>query len=213
MKSYTNCRFCDIINGRYRYIGIDEPIAENEDFVVIASIGTIVAGWTLVVPKDHQCSMKLLYQKTTLKNIANQVIPNLINAYGPLIAFEHGANKNGSPTGCGIDHAHLHFVPLKKSLIPELNASSFNWIKSSSSKISSRVSGKEYLFYTELSNETKWLDPVGYLHILEHPVSQFFRLLIGKQIGKAELTDYRAFPHLEIAKQTRNTLSEFAAYH
>ena len=206
MYHKTNCRFCDIIDGQYRYFGIDEPVGENDDFIAIASIGAMVEGWTLILPKNHQCSMKSLYQKQSLLNIINLIAHKLFNAYGHLIVFEHGANRNGSPTGCGIDHAHLHIVPLRESLHQELKASGLNWITTTPLKIFSIAGDKEYLFYSELSVEKNWLDTVCYIHILERPVPQFFRRLIGKQIGKADTTDYKVFPYLKIAKQTRSTL-------
>lgn len=211
MKSQTDCCFCDIIKGRYRYKNIDEPIAENREFIACASIGAMVEGWTLIISKDHRYSMKSFYQNPMLSNITKQISKTLNNTYGSVIAFEHGATRKGSRTGCGIDHAHLHIVPLN-SITPELEASGLKWTKCPPKEVASLAGRNEYLFYTDLGYKNDWLNTAGFLHVLEYPISQFFRRIIGKKLGKIELTDYKAFPYFENAIQTKNTFAEVAAY-
>ena len=207
MKHSGNCRFCDIIGGQYRYTGIDEPIASNDEFVAVASIGALVEGWTLIIPKTHQLSMINVYRSSIFADFVGSVLSPLNQQYGPLIAFEHGANKDGSMTGCGTDHAHLHLVPLGESLLTGLQSSGLQWVQCHASEIASRSEEDEYLFYTELNNNEVWQDPVGYLHVLEDPSSQFFRRLIANRRGGVEVTDYRRFPYLDTAMQTRSVLA------
>lgn len=207
MKLSENCCFCDIISGQYRYIGIDEPIARNDEFVAIASIGAFVEGWTLIIPKAHQLSMRNIYGSSVFADIVGSVLPHLTHQYGPIIAFEHGANKDGSMTGCGTDHAHLHLVPLSESLYPDLKSSGLQWVQCHASEIASKTGKNEYLFYTELNRIEVWQNPVGYLHVLQNPLSQFFRRLIAHRRGVVEETDYRRFPYLDTAMQTRSVLA------
>lgn len=207
MKTSRTCCFCDIIGSRYRYAGIDEPIASNDEFVAVASIGALVEGWTLIIPKTHQLSMKNVYRSSIFIDFVGSVLSPLNNHYGPLIAFEHGANKDGSMTGCGTDHAHLHIVPLDESLLPDLQSSGLQWVECHTSEIASMSMENEYLFYSELKENEVWQNPVGYLHILEKPTSQFFRRLIGNRIGNIEVIDYKHFPHLDTAIKTRNMLA------
>ena len=206
MESSANCRFCDIVDGKYRYREIDEPFAGNNEFIAVASIGALVEGWSLIIPKVHQFSMRNIYRNPTFANFAGPVISSLTFQYGSLIAFEHGANKEGSITACGTDHAHLHLVPLGESLHAELKSSGLLWTKCYASEITLRAGGSEYLFYCELDDYEVWHDPMGYLHILEHPISQFFRHQIASRIGKNETADYRRFPYLDTARQTRTAL-------
>jgi len=207
MKTSGTCCFCDIISGRYRYARVDEPIASNDEFVAIASIGALVEGWTLIVPKTHQLSMKNVYRSSIFAGFIGSVLSSLNNHYGSLIAFEHGANKDGSMTGCGTDHAHLHIVPLDESLLPDIQNSGLQWVECHTSEIASMSMEDEYLFYTELKENEVWQDPIGHLHILEKPTSQFFRRLIGNRIGNMEVTDYRRFPYLNTAMKTRGLLA------
>jgi hypothetical protein len=206
MKPFGTCCFCGIVVGKYQYTDIDEPFASNGEFVAVASIGALVEGWSLIIPKTHQLSMRNIYGRSVFADFVRSVLPPLVHRYGPLIAFEHGANKEGSITACGTNHAHLHLVPLGESLLPEIQNSGLQWAQCHASKIASQAGENEYLFYSELYDKEVWQDPVGYLHVLEHPVSQFFRRLIAKRRGRAEVSDYRRFPHLDTARQTRKVL-------
>jgi ATP adenylyltransferase len=140
-------------------------------------------------------------------DFVQSVIPNLAHQYGPLIAFEHGANTEGSITACGTDHAHLHLVPLSESLLPKLNDSGLHWVKCKASQIASITGRNEYLFYSDLTFKDHWQDTTGYLHVLESPTSQFFRRLVADQKGKTDVSDYKIFPHLDVALQTRRMLA------
>jgi len=206
METFKFCRFCEIVSGRYLYQEIDEPFASDENFIAVASIGALVEGWSLVIPKSHQLSMRNIYGSSSLDEFMGLILPPLIAQYGPLISFEHGANKEGSITACGTDHAHLHLVPFKESLLPDLKKSGLRWFECRTSEVNCRSGISEYLFYCELSTKRDWKDPIGYLHVLEHPLSQFFRHLIAGRKGKAYFFDYHRFPHLNTARQTRNVM-------
>lgn len=207
LEQKVDCRFCDIWknNGKGP---VDIPFVKNDEFMSIASVGALVEGWVLIVPKTHVCSNRNLYSSSSFSSFTSLVINNLKKKYGPLIAFEHGANKEKSATSCGTEHAHLHLVPFPESLLPEMKKSGLNWVQCRSSEIAKYAGTEEYLFYTELGENNSWNDPEGYLHILEVPRSQFFRKIIAKKIGKAEFFDYRSFPFVETAEATRVALAE-----
>jgi diadenosine tetraphosphate (Ap4A) HIT family hydrolase len=206
MKAFRTCRFCNISNGMYQYGQIDEPFSDNEDFMAVASIGALIEGWSLIIPKEHQLSMRNVYGLTGFSEFVGSVIPRLARQYGTLIAFEHGSAKEGSITACGTDHAHLHLVPLGGSLLSGLEESGLQWTHCRPSEIAFRAGVHEYLFYCELRSKPVWQDPVGYLHVLESPISQFFRHLIARRLGQPEAFDYRRFPHLAMAEATRAVL-------
>ncbi|MBU1657727.1 hypothetical protein KKG72_01570 [bacterium] len=205
------CRFCDIVNGNYKYQDVDKPFSENDDFFAIASIGSMVEGWSLIIPKKHQLSMRNVYSHKNFKKIINEILPLMSDEYGNIISFEHGSNEEGSITACGTDHAHLHLVPYKSSLVNDLKESGLKWEQCLSSEIKNKTANQEYLFYSDINSTTNWEDPVGYLHILEHPISQYFRHLLAKKIDKVEESDYKIFPFLENAVQTRLTFNRLIA--
>jgi diadenosine tetraphosphate (Ap4A) HIT family hydrolase len=200
------CRFCNILNKNYTYKEIDKPFFENENFFSISSIGSIIEGWTLVVPKKHTFSMKEFYGTKPFEIYMDSFTKLMQNNYGKIIAFEHGTNCKGSLTGCGTDHAHLHIVAFKDSLIDKLYSSDLKWMECKISEIKNIVQNEEYLFYSEL-NQTNWKDSKGYLAILDIPVSQFFRKLIADYYGKLNESDYKEFKFLANSIATINKIT------
>ena len=100
------CRFCSIANkGDFLQKPENKIIAETNDYFAISSVGALVEGWTLIVPKKHCCSMKALYSEKQFAEFTSNVIEVLEKCYGPVIAFEHGPYREGSATSCGTNHA------------------------------------------------------------------------------------------------------------
>lgn len=204
------CRFCNILHKDYKYKTVDEPFYENDDFFAIASIGSMIEGWSLIIPKEHTLSMKNFYTKNEFKNITEKIVPAMQKKYGKLIAFEHGSNIEGSITACGTDHAHLHIVPCQNSLVNDLLISNLKWEKCYASEVAEKVIDKEYLFYLDV-NGNKIDQMIGYLHILDYPISQYFRKILAEKIGKSHEADYKSFPFLKNAEITKATLNELIA--
>jgi len=207
MKHAGNCRFCDINFGEYKFHGVDEPFAENRDYFAVASIGAFIEGWTLIVPKKHQLSMRNCFDDQNMVTLVSDVSERLMRQYGSVVTFEHGSNAEGSATACGTDHAHLHLVPLKESLVSDLNNSGMDWLRCSTSEIVSIAGDKEYLFYADLKLNSSWVNPEGYLHVLERPISQYFRQLLAKRFDCSAQSDYKLFPFLQNSIQTRSALA------
>ena len=202
-----NCRFCSIANSNEI---VQKPenakIAENEKYFAISSVGALVEGWTLIVPKQHCCSMKDLYSEEAFSTFANQLISVLTACYGPVVAFEHGPNREGSDTSCGTDHAHIHIVPYH-SLAAKLDNMEMEWQRCSASQVSKFVNGNEYLFYCE--PDGKWDDPAGRVHVLDESISQFFRRVIAEDLGILDRFNYKTNPDTELTLKTIEKVSNF----
>ena len=202
----SDCRFCTIVKGEQR--PENQKIAESENYFAISSVGALVEGWVLIVPKKHCCSMKNIYSEKEFKTFTNKIIHALFNCYGSIIAFEHGPNHEGSETSCGTNHAHIHLVPYH-SLVRKLNNMNLEWLECRSSQVHKLVSENEYLFYCEPNKE--WNDPVGKLHILNKPISQFFRKVIAEEEGIPEKFNYKTNPDITLTLKTIETLNSFFA--
>lgn len=211
MHTSKTCRFCSISSGKYHFKCIDEPFAENENYIAMASIGALVEGWSLIMPRAHCFSMRDYYSDQKFSDFVNSILPNVVAHYGKVIAFEHGANKQGSITACGTEHAHLHIVPYSNSLLQDMMKSGLSWVKCHTTEVKKIADEAEYLFYSELDVGGEWDNPTGWLHVLNYPKSQYFRRLIADQINKSDVFDYKLFPHSELSEQTRKTLSRLAA--
>lgn len=203
-----SCRFCAIGGGHYKYSEIDQPIMTTSAYMAVASIGALVEGWTLIIPKAHDFSLRSTYEEADFIEFTAKFTNLLRIHYGPVIAFEHGANRAGSLTACGTDHAHLHLVPFGSTLVPELQQSNLEWIACRPAGIRELVGDNEYLFYTDLANNSRWGEQFGYLHIIGQPISQFFRNLIARRLRCEREANYRDFPHLETSIRTSQRLAK-----
>lgn len=105
------CRFCQIRSSTAPW---DKVILKSENFFVVPSKGAFLPGWLLVVPIHHVLSVEQLPLSLTeeLDSLLVRVTRLLESHYGAPTVFEHGAVTDGTTFGCGIDHAHLHVVPL-----------------------------------------------------------------------------------------------------
>src|ERR1035441_7404623 len=70
--------------------------------------------------KEHQISMGAL--PIELRNEAEEVERRTRSVLGrryekPIVGFEHGPSAENHGTGCGVDHAHLHLLPLDCDLL------------------------------------------------------------------------------------------------
>lgn len=203
----AKCRLCEIADGQYM-ADYDRPVYMTENFFSIASVGTMIMGWQLIVPKKHLCSMKDVLATGEADVYINGVLSVLWKTYKSVIVFEHGPNHFGSKTSCGTNHAHLHFVPNGPSLFDYMKDDRFAWEKCSPHEIASKASDKEYLFYMELQNGDLWQESTGQLCILDEPISQYFRQLIAKSIGTPDQYDYKMYPNVDLTTNSWEHLTK-----
>lgn len=201
-----DCRFCNLNTKPFWHRPENTIIAQDENYYAISSVGALVEGWVLIFPKKHSCSMKELYSDDEFCRFTRKIVKAVYECYGPVIAFEHGPNREGSDTSCGTDHAHIHIVPYD-SLAEMLDATGLTWEYCKSSEISRLVGNNEYLYYCDVNSD--WRDPVGKLHILKKSVSQFFRQLIAQDLGCLERFNYKTCPDTELSVKTINRLKSY----
>ena len=115
-----SCDFCDEFAGgcrnafAVRYHGqiTDRILCSTENFVVLPSLGQIAEGHLLILPRQHCLSLADIPHGNwgELERLSATVRRVLRSTYGTCVAFERGTRSGGG--GCGISHAHLHFVPV-----------------------------------------------------------------------------------------------------
>lgn len=201
------CRFCAIAAGRGSRWS-DCVLTETQSYVVIASIGALVPGWAMVVPRTHALNLSDAYSDPEFTELRLRTSAVLAHAYPSttIRLFEHGAQTGTSPVGCGVDHAHLHLVPLKQSLVPGLShqADAADWRSLPLSSVTKAVGEREYLLY---SDDATGDDPSCWLSLPTNPVSQYFRRLIAAVSDRPEHYDYRAHPFFDNVAATQATLT------
>lgn len=208
MTQLNDCRFCRILDGHDMSNPVDVPFLESESYVSIASIGALIEGWSLVVPRDHCLSLRDHYQGLEFVTFRKTVVERVMSEYGPTVMFEHGPDHCGSVTGCGTDHAHLHIVPSLFPVMSMLHANGVsNWRRARASEISRLAEGSEYLFFSDAPSDD---DPVGFFSRVTVPSSQFFRKAIAIAIGQEAVSDYKTHPHFDSSMRTRERLARAA---
>ncbi|KAA9008099.1 HIT family protein [Histidinibacterium aquaticum] len=189
-------KFAWVANGTPRPRN-EHVVRETERFIVVPTIGALVEGWLLVIPKRRLENFSLLVrpERDELTELLGELSVKLARYPGQLHLFEHGGPK-GSLVSCGVDQAHLHVVPLQFSLLDEaLAKTDVNW--SSAPRIEElrpQLAQHEYLYAWSAGN--------GISGTLKHPKSQWFRKLIAQRLGRCDEWNYREFPHYEVADQT-----------
>ncbi|MDE2796796.1 MAG: hypothetical protein OXL34_18420 [Gemmatimonadota bacterium] len=200
------CRFCAIADGQPSH-WTDSVLFETQSYVVIASIGAIVPGWTMVVPREHTLNLSGALLDPEFSDLRIRVAAILTKEYPACTVrfFEHGAQTPTTRIACGVDHAHLHLVPLARSLGPSLRhqPTPATWRHLPLSTIPEAVAGSEYLLY---SDDAQRLNPPCWLALPTNPVSQFFRRTLAAIAGKPEHFDYREHPFLSNVASTQHTL-------
>lgn len=128
MKNQNNCKYCSycaelnsLSEESYFLLFVSEFIKnksrylfESEDFIVFPSVGALVPGHILVVPKRHTTAMAYLdrIEISNFKNIIRILSGILGKIYDKnVICMEHGAIKLNHSTGICVDHAHIHLLP------------------------------------------------------------------------------------------------------
>ena len=187
------CCLCSSLTSDRSRRSWDEPLFESANFVALASLGAMVEGWMLIVPRDHFLSMGALPIE-----LANEVMEfrarvenHSARKYGTLRAFEHGPSRAKRQVGCGVDHAHLHLVPIDFDLISAAQPylpSGLEWSNADLGACrAAHEHERDYLYIEQPLGE-------GRIAVHDELGSQIFRKAIADQLGIPEQFNWRDFP-------------------
>ncbi|OFX42465.1 MAG: hypothetical protein A2046_08945 [Bacteroidetes bacterium GWA2_30_7] len=189
----------------------NHSLIESENFKVIPSLGSMVEGWVLIVPKKHYLSFgylePLLFDE--LNELHCRVISTLKNIYNTnVISFENGSFTNDSYIGCGVDYAHIHYVPIDFDIKQQVNISynnSLEWEKISSllSLKSNIANLSSYLFIEDVKRDK-------FLCKINQPYSQLIRRLIATHLGIPEKFDWKKFYFEDNINKTIKTFKKMS---
>lgn len=189
----TNCRLCSnsLIHSANEFWNV--PLLDSPNFIVLPSLGALVEGWVLLVPKEHFICMGELPRSLTaeLQELKHHICSALYQSYGRVCVFEHGPSQPNLRVGCGVDHAHLHIVPLEFDLVSSVNPllpKDTFWSKAGLQDCSDAFRrGDDYLYLEQPSGE-------GRIVTSQDFGNQLFRRAIATQVGAAHLFNWREFP-------------------
>jgi diadenosine tetraphosphate (Ap4A) HIT family hydrolase len=184
----------------------NKPVLESEHFLVLPSLGSLVLGWVLVIPKQHSLCIGALPQSLfpEFQRVKEQTVKLIASQFGVPCLFEHGPSSAGLKVGCSVDHAHLHVVPFSGDLT-RLTASFMpdgaGWRPADVQACINAFSvGENYLYFEQ---------PLGTGFISVHPAfgSQVFRKAIALHLGKPHEFDWREYPNHSAIQATVQALA------
>jgi diadenosine tetraphosphate (Ap4A) HIT family hydrolase len=117
----SNCCLCEeVLTGEFpspygtAYGTSSRLCYETTEAVALPTVSPLTAGHMLVLPRAHVTSLAALPEsgRHSLLQCATFVADRVRARFdSDLYVFEHGARESGR--SCGVDHAHLHILPLQ----------------------------------------------------------------------------------------------------
>jgi ATP adenylyltransferase len=176
----------------------DQILADIGSAVVVATLGSIIPNWLLLIPKMPALNFRSWQDGHSEGAMAllQEVSSRLGIEESKLLWFEHGAATAGSTTGCGVDYAHLHLIidpdftfEEFRSAVFQLSQDNWNHVDHYSPYAKMSSEGDYYVFgQGQDAYASAFTNSLG---------SQFFRRVIAGLAGKENEWDYKTFPHLE----------------
>lgn len=122
MTNATQCGLCDELAGASLALwptisgGVAPPrvVLENERYVAMVTVGPIVRGHCLIVPRWHRESMALadMNDCSCAEAFLHEVATLMRRVYRKeVLVFEHGSRAGASSRPCSVGHAHWHVTP------------------------------------------------------------------------------------------------------
>ncbi len=214
--SSPSCCICDEIDSGkfpsdyYRQYPIQNRLCyESEYFVLFPSVSPLVSGHVLIFPKKHiTCLFSLRPSiRDQLVAVVQDVNKHVRYHFGSTYVFEHGV-VDGKATGCGINHAHLHIVPLPDRIIEKIGEQ----VKRKHPPI--RSGSLEELLYQNNIYSSYLLFGKGpdnmSLSFSENIASQYMRQTISKEIGD-DTWDWKALFGWENFNTTLMSFTNFVS--
>lgn len=206
--SVEECSFCSEFNGQVennlllRFVGPEVKsriVKQTPIFVVLPTIGHLVEGYLLVLPRMHYTSFGhlppcLVEEFQKLKQEVRSVL--FSECHVPPIVFEHGPVSETRRGGSSVDHAHMHFVPAPVDLLPTIRSNFGGRPIDSLVELRGPISrGVPYLYYEDASGQ-------GYVFDAPHVPSQYLRRLVAEQLNTPDKWNWLTFPEVDVLKTT-----------
>jgi len=195
------CGFCGHLLGAAGDGDAWRVLFEDDSFVAVPSVGSLVPGWLLVVPRDHCVNLASMAPERLVQmwEFVDTFFERWVTEFGRVVLFEHGPATEGRPAGCGVDHAHLHIVPcggIDLVAAARRRLIGFSWapVMSLSALAPAMVDGMDYLY---LRDDTEEIAAVG-----PDVPSQALRQVFAAELGSPSTFNWREHPNLEVVRAT-----------
>lgn len=195
-------RFDALLSGSSQAV-YDRPLLDRDNWIVVPTVGAMVTGWLLAVPRQRVLSFRDWAAKggPPPLSVVEEVRVHLGLEPNEVIWFEHGPASAGTVVGCGLDHAHIHILlrPCfdRAAFFDRARLmSGFGWEETSALDCYSRLTPAKS--YYAAGSEDRAISACD----VETAGSQFFRRVIADLTGFNSDWDYRRFEHLPKIEET-----------
>lgn len=166
-------------------------VAQTDNFLALPSVSPLARGHLLILPRSHISSMTQLPPQhfDEFLGFAREHCRRVEERLGSVLVFEHGVGR-GKAGGCGVDHAHLHILPLSPSGAERVRALV-------NARYPLRSTASFDLVRYNIPNGRSYLTLGTGIDQLSHAMSesipsQYLRTIIARELG-AKLSDWKQF--------------------
>jgi len=178
-------------------------VIETSEFLVLPTIGPLVAGHLLICSRAHLPSIGAVVHASPsvseLEGLTRLVERRLTELYGkPCILFEHGPVSTGCRAGSCTDHAHLHIAPVSVDLLPHILRPGLEWREGNSLRDLAALAERRqaYMFYRNA-------DGKGYVCEVNQVLpSQFLRQALALAAGRSGEWNWIEHPSCEMLDES-----------
>jgi ATP adenylyltransferase len=174
---------------------------EDESFVAVPSLGSLIPGWLLIVPRDHSVNLASMGPERVeqMWEFVDGFSERWATEFGRLVAFEHGPATERRPAGCGVDHAHLHVVPcgdIDLVTAARRRLIDFSWapVSGLSALVPAVTDGMDYLYLRSHAAEVAAVEP--------GIPSQALRQVLAAELRSPRTFNWREHPNLDVVRAT-----------
>jgi len=185
------------------------PVFETNNFVVVPSLGSLIEGWLLIVPKAYYLNFSQLSEglmaevDSIVQHLQGRLLPLFENEH--YVLFEHGPADLLSKAGCGVDYAHLHWVPFGFDLLKGVHnflGLDFAWQEIDGLKdIRNRDNTQQDYLYLQDQDGRHFLTSQFTVP------SQTFRQVIAHYLKQPERYDWKAYDGAEHIRSVYDKLT------
>lgn len=216
MTENESCSYCAEINGNAEESFFLSEVAASldihsrqlftsETFLIFPSVGALVPGHFLIVPKKHITAMAYLDKRELheLEGVISELKNLLLRIYKTkMVLMEHGSTYDRCSSGACVSHAHFHILPNEIKLS--------NSIHVDKEKI--RISQLDHILhlntdYLLYSDDCKSF----YFSKAENFPSQYFRKAIFQASELKGHWNWTLDQRIEIMRQTIDDMAQFIA--
>lgn len=187
------CRLCLASRSTHRAATHDTILATTRNFLVIPSLGALVPGYVLVVPKRHVLSLGSMASTEVeeARDLVTEVEAIVTESSAGAIVFEHGPSRSGAPLGCSVDHGHVHVAPATLTLHESKILAEYQWTKVTDLRAtaSAAAAGQPYVFLQDATGQSFMTYPED-----SAQPRQLVRRALADHLGRKEQYDWREFP-------------------